>query len=177
MPKFFDVSFSELLESKHPTAWIEFENNLIDEQQLFDKFFKDGRRFDGKALVDSMVAYYDYIEGMEPLLSRLQAAGYTMHLMSNYPIWFRYIEEKLQLSKYAPWSFVSCTGPMQGLRKPALAAYQVVHQTLGVDPGQVVFVDDRQVNVEAATAAGMRGIRFQGAVQLEQALRKQGLEF
>jgi hypothetical protein len=35
------------------------------------------------------VDYYDYIDGMEPLLARLQAAGYPLHLMSNYPMWYR----------------------------------------------------------------------------------------
>lgn len=56
MPKFFDLSFKELLEAKHPTAWVEFERDLINEQQLFAKFFKDGRSFDGKALVQMMVS-------------------------------------------------------------------------------------------------------------------------
>jgi hypothetical protein len=55
MPKFFGMPFKQLLEEKHPTAWVEFERDLIDEQQLFDKFFQDGRAFDGRGLVSAMV--------------------------------------------------------------------------------------------------------------------------
>lgn len=108
MPRFFNMTFKELLASKHPTgtlaawqqcswyttlcvppispahhthilslcllrasalpsatpqfsinllliAWVEFENDVIDEQQLFKKFFADGREFDGEALVQHMV--------------------------------------------------------------------------------------------------------------------------
>lgn len=55
MPRFFDLSFHELLAAKHPTAWVEFEKAQITEQQLFDKFFQDGRGFDGPALVEHMV--------------------------------------------------------------------------------------------------------------------------
>jgi hypothetical protein len=55
MPRFFDVSFQELLALKHPTAWIEFEEARITEAQLFEKFFSDGRGFDGPALVQHMV--------------------------------------------------------------------------------------------------------------------------
>jgi hypothetical protein len=55
MPRFFSLSFPELLAEKHPTAWIEFEKGEIGEDELFDKFFKDGRRFDGAALVEHMV--------------------------------------------------------------------------------------------------------------------------
>lgn len=177
MPKFFNLTFKELLDAKHPTAWVEFERDLINEEELFAKFFKDGRSFDGKALVEMMVDYYDYIEGMEPLLARLQAAGYPLHLMSNYPMWYRHIEAKLKLSQYAPWTFVSCDGPMRGLRKPALEAYQVAAASLAVEPARVVFVDDRQVNVDGAVAAGMRALRFQSAAQLEQELLQLGLRF
>ena len=59
MPRFFDLSFHELLATKHPTAWIEFEKGQITEQQLFDKFFQDGRGFDGPALVQHMVRAAD----------------------------------------------------------------------------------------------------------------------
>lgn len=34
---------------------MEFENDLIDQDQLFQKFFADGRQFDGHALVAHMV--------------------------------------------------------------------------------------------------------------------------
>jgi FMN phosphatase YigB (HAD superfamily) len=47
-----------------------------------------------------------------------------------------------------------------------------------VPPQQLVFVDDRQVNVDAATAAGLQGIRFTGCAEtLETELQKLGLEF
>lgn len=59
------------------------------------------------------VSCYRYLDGVEPLLVRLKAAGYELHAMSNYPMWFRYIEERLELSRYLSWTFVSCDGPMQ----------------------------------------------------------------
>lgn len=40
------MPMKELLECKHPTAWIEFEKGLIDEDELARKFFIDGREFD-----------------------------------------------------------------------------------------------------------------------------------
>lgn len=55
MPRFFNLTFKELLAAKHPTAWVEFENDHITQQQLFDKFFADGRQFDGQALIEHMV--------------------------------------------------------------------------------------------------------------------------
>lgn len=33
------------------------------------------------------VEHYRYIDGIPQLLTRLKAAGYDLHAMSNYPIW------------------------------------------------------------------------------------------
>lgn len=43
-------------------------------------------------------------------------AGYEMHAVTNYPEWYELIETKLRLSTHMPWTFVSCTGPMQARR-------------------------------------------------------------
>ena len=177
LPDFFGMSFKELLAAKHPTAWVEFERGEIDEGALFEKFFADGRKFDAEGLVECMTSAYRYIDGMPELLARLSAQGYEMHAVSNYPTWHRNIEEKLTVSKYLQWSFISCEGPMQGFRKPSPEAYAAVLGHLGVSPEDVVFIDDREVNVVAAEAAGMQGLLFRDAPQLEQSLREKGLVF
>ena len=68
-------------------------------------------------------------------------------------------------------------GAPQGLRKPAAEAYEVVTSTLGASPGDLIFVDDRRNNVEAAAAQGWGALHFTGAAQLEAALRARGLQF
>lgn len=65
------------------------------------------------ATAPEQVQHYNYIDGMQPLLARLNAAGFTLHAMSNYPVWYRLIEDKLQLSRYLHWTFLSCSGPMK----------------------------------------------------------------
>ncbi|CAJ2645550.1 unnamed protein product [Trifolium pratense] len=79
IPAFFQMAFNELIECKHPTAWIEFEKGLIDEVELARIFFKDGRDFD--------------LEGLKTCMRN----GYQL------------IEDKLKLSKYLSWTFCSCT--------------------------------------------------------------------
>ncbi|PNW73539.1 hypothetical protein CHLRE_13g563200v5 [Chlamydomonas reinhardtii] len=177
MPVFFNMSFKELLAAKHPTAWVEFECGEITEEQLLAKFFADGRHVDGAALKQMMVSSYRYLDGMPELLRRLGAAGYPLHACSNYPAWWRLIEDKLAPSQYLAWSFVSCEGPMKGFRKPSREAFEACLRALDVPAAEVVFVDDRAVNVEAAAAAGLDGILFEGAEALEAALRARGLQF
>jgi putative hydrolase of the HAD superfamily len=84
-----------------------------------------------------------------------------MHALSNYPEWYAWIEEGLGLSRYLSWSFVSCH---TRLRKPDPAAYALAAERLGLEPAEIVFIDDRRTNCEAARAIGMAAIHFQGDV-------------
>jgi len=45
-----------------------------------------------------------------------------------------------------------------GLSKPDPAVYALAAARLGVEPGQIVFLDDAEVNVLAARAAGWHGV-------------------
>lgn len=172
VPAFFGMSLDEILAAKHPTAWVEFELDRIDEVQFLDRFFADGRSFDGAGMKDAMRAAYRYLDGIEPLLQRLRDAGIQMHALSNYPRWYQLIEERLQLSRYLSWSFVSCE---LGVRKPDPEAYRRPASRLGVGADHLVFVDDRQVNCDAAAQQGLHAIRFESACQLERDLAAIGV--
>lgn len=155
MPAFFGLSLDQLLAVKDPTAWIDFEHGRIDEATYLSRFFRDGRPVDGEGLKRAMQGAYDYMPGVRALLTELSGAGYPMHALSNYSPWYALIEEKLELSRFLSWRFVSCE---TGLRKPDADAYRNAARTLEVDPGACVFVDDREVNVAAARAVGMQAI-------------------
>lgn len=47
-----------------------------------------------------------------------------------------------------------------GVRKPHPDTYLASARALGVEPGQCLFIDDMQVNVDGAEAVGMRGFFF-----------------
>ena len=177
MPSFFVLSFQELLSAKHPTARLEFAKGQITEDELFAKFFIDGRPVDGAQLVAHIREAYRFVDGMEELLKRLYSAGYQIHAFSNYPSWFQGIEEKLALGRFLDWTFVTCQGPMKGLRKPSPEAFEAVVRHLEVPQGELLFVDDRKQNVEAGAAAGIPSVLFRSAEELEAALREAGLQF
>ena len=47
-----------------------------------------------------------------------------------------------------------------GLRKPDTRAFAAAVELLDVDPARVLFIDDLEVNVSGARAAGLQGFRF-----------------
>jgi putative hydrolase of the HAD superfamily len=76
------------------------------------------------------------------------------------------------LRRYFRVAFSSC---YVGLRKPEPAMYLRALDILGCPPGRVLFIDDRQENVDGGLAAGMKAIRFTGADALRGALSSLGV--
>lgn len=161
MPAFFGMTLAEMLAQKHPSNWGRFEKSELTEAEFLPAFFADGRSFDCEGFKACVRASYTWIDGIEPLLAQLSARGIEMHTLSNYPPWYAWIEERLGLSRYVRWTFVSC---LTGLRKPDPAAYAHAARQLGLAPEQLLFVDDRAANCEAARAIGMAAIHFEGDV-------------
>jgi HAD superfamily hydrolase (TIGR01509 family) len=171
VPRLFGASLDALVSAKDPHAWPAFECDAIDEGQLAARFFLDRREVDVTALKRTMADGYAWLEGVEPLLAELSAAGVEMHALSNYPHWYTLIEEKLQLRRYLRWTFVSCK---TGLRKPDVQAYRHAAAALGVQPGAVTFVDDRRDNCEAAAGVGMAAVHFTDGARLRRQLADDG---
>lgn len=169
MPAFFGVPFADLVRTLKRGAWVDFELGRRTELEFLNDFFADGRGFDHRGFVRTVRDAYRWLPGMEALLEELHADGHPMHAFSNYPVWYQMIEERLRVSRFASWSFVSC---LMGLRKPEPAAYEHVLRELGASPGQCIFVDDRASNCEAAAQAGIHAIRFEGVEPLREALRE-----
>jgi HAD superfamily hydrolase (TIGR01509 family) len=173
MPRFFGVDdVNELKAQMHPSSWVEFEYGRITEVEYYQQFFRDGRPVDAERLRACLRDAYCWLEGMEQLARELHHRGYQMHALSNYSTWYEIIEDKLQVSRYVAWTFVSCE---TGVRKPDPDAYLVPARTLQVEPGDCLFIDDRPVNVEAARAVGMDAIVKTDIHDLRRQLAERGL--
>jgi len=173
MPAFFGLTLEQFVAQKHPTAWVRFERSQLTEAEFLATFFADGRSYDSAGFKAIVRDSYRWVEGIEPLLAALSARGVPMHTLSNYPEWYAWIEERLGISRYVRWSFVSCH---TGYRKPEAEAYELAARELGMPAHEVLFIDDRQKNCDGARAAGMAALHFDGNVAaLEAALRERGL--
>jgi len=107
------------------------------------------------------------------LLRRLRAAGHALYYLSNMP---------------APYAdFLQATHDFLALfsdgvfsgrvhhNKPEPAIFELAAARFGRAPGQLLFIDDHEPNIDAARALGWQGLHFVDAVQAEAALQAQGL--
>jgi putative hydrolase of the HAD superfamily len=94
------------------------------------------------------------------LVDRLLAAGYAVHLGTNQEHHrARFMRETLGLdeSRFGV-AVYSCE---IGLAKPDPAYFDKAVAMIGADPATVLFVDDKQENVEGARAAGLVAERWE----------------
>lgn len=173
IPAFFDMSLDQLYDAKHPTAWQQFERGELDPDTFYRIYFPDHPEpIDGQALQRTLYDAYRWLPGIEPLLEDLADRGFDLHAFSNYPVWYRIIEQKLNLSRFLDWTFVSCK---TGVRKPDERAYRTVLRQLDVPPTQCLFIDDRRDNCTAARRVGIDAVVFEDADQLRKQLQDRGI--
>ncbi|MGA5407457.1 HAD family hydrolase [Streptomyces lavendulocolor] len=136
-----------------------------------------GTRFDPAqvgALIDADLASWDAVdEEMVALVGELAATGWRLALLSNIPpeLAGHYEERHTAWLRHFDVRAFSCR---TGHAKPDPAAYAWCLRALAAPPRDVLFVDDREENVAAARAAGLRGVLFTGAAGLRAALREEG---
>jgi putative hydrolase of the HAD superfamily len=112
------------------------------------------------------------VPGMLDWLGQLHAAGIKTGLLSNMP-WdlANYVRANFEwLEKF---SFKALSAEV-GMIKPDAAIYEHTLRGLGVSAEEALFIDDREPNVRAARALGMRAIQFRSIEQLKRELEVMG---
>lgn len=95
--------------------------------------------------------------GTIELLAALHAGGTRVALLSNAGFDFSDPFRHSPMARYFEAMFVSAE---LGLIKPDPEIYRVVAERLGIELAQMVFVDNKAVNVDAAVALGVTGHHF-----------------
>ena len=159
LPEALNVDLKTWLLDKDRHAWVEFEKgNLATESVFFEQFFGDSFHPDAKIMKETFFANYKYLVGIPEILGQLKQRDIPCHVLSNYPIWFEVLNEKVGLDQYIKEMFVSY---QIGIRKPDIGIYDYVIQKLNVQPQKILFVDDRLENCTAAGSLGMQYHHFQ----------------
>jgi len=81
------------------------------------------------------------------------------------------LEQRLEDLAIADYFYPVINSHRIGVAKPDEQAFQIAIDRLGVPPERILFIDDRQLNTEAADALGMRTHLFRDVPLLEKELR------
>jgi putative hydrolase of the HAD superfamily len=105
-----------------------------------------------------------YFEALEPnppmveLMRELRGRGLRMGLLTNNvrewaPLWRAMVPVDELFEVIVDSAFVSC-------RKPEPRIYELMLERIGVEAGSCLFIDDVEVNCEAARELGMTAVHF-----------------
>ena len=114
------------------------------------------------------------IPGVGELVRRLrEQAGVGLYLLTNVPA-------EVMAARFDRYDLLglfdgAVVSGEERLLKPSPEIYQLLVRRYGLAPGESLFVDDVEANVEAARALGFHGHRFVDAPTLAAALREHGL--
>lgn len=101
------------------------------------------------------------------LADELRAKDIHVSILSNDGSSLRSYIDGLGISNHFDSIFVS--GEL-GMMKPDQRIFQHVAHDLGLDPGEMVFFDDKQSNVDGAIRAGMQAAVYQSTSQVRKLL-------
>jgi putative hydrolase of the HAD superfamily len=106
-------------------------------------------------------------------LERLRRGGIKTGLLSNiHPAMIAYLRENFEWLEL--FDFKTFSAEVR-LIKPDPAIYEHTLRGLGVRAGETLFVDDREINVQAARELGIHAVQFRSVAQLRREL--EAMEF
>jgi putative hydrolase of the HAD superfamily len=168
----FGVDRNEF-EDRHPEANDIWEKGLITvEEYLYRTVFWKPRSFTSEEFLEAMKAESRVLKDSALGILEDIAASQDVDIgmlnneareLNDYRI------EQFGFTGYFDFFFSSC---YVGLRKPAPRMYQLALDVLQCEPGEVVFIDDRQGNADAAASLGIHAIKYEGSEKLAQALSR-----
>jgi HAD superfamily hydrolase (TIGR01509 family) len=158
----------------HSDAVREFESGRASAREFADNLIREMHLpVDPERLLAEFV---EWIPGLYPgaleLLGSISRDVRRGTLSNSNPLHWPRIMDDMGLARAIDTHFVS---HLTGRIKPDRGAFEHALAELGCRPEAVVFVDDNQVNVDAARCVGIRAYRTQGAREARRVLEECGL--
>ena len=142
--------------------WHELDLGMWDSNYAVKKFTVEFPQYKEQILkfwdnIQYIVKEYDYAPG---LIQAIKNLGYGVYILSNYPV--DTAEMHWPTFKFLPLTDGHIISGYEKITKPDEAIYRLLESRFGIKLEESIFVDDRQVNVDAATKLGMKAILFKG---------------
>ena len=150
--------------------------NLTDTKELFRDFYGDTYDFE-QFRRQASAWFHDYVEkkglpvkkGVKEILEFLQGAGYLIGLASSTSR--PSVEDHLQRAEIRQYFQSLTTGDMVEHSKPQPDIYLMACESLGVNPGEAMAIEDSPNGIRAAHSAGMISVMVPDLIAPDQEMR------
>lgn len=155
--------------------WIELDRGTITDEEAIDRFCSRDPKHENeiKEVMETWNEMHLPVEGTSEFLKRMKEKGYKIYLLSNYHLKaFEFINSKYDFIRNVDGEIISYRVK---LLKPESEIYKALMDKYNLKPEECVFIDDTQVNIEAAKKLGLHGVIFKDAERLEKELQRIGV--
>jgi len=141
--------------------WVEVDRSVLTMDEVVARIRKDAPDM-VEWIPRALAEYHNIVRPIAEniaVLPRLRDAGYRLYALSNFGV--GYFEEVRANNPFLDQCFdgLLISGQVHVL-KPDAAIYLLLLHNFGLEPARTLFVDDRQENIDAAQAVGIRGMRY-----------------
>lgn len=157
------------------SVWDEFDKGVMTLDEMTKLFIQNdpGVEQEIRTILKDISPCIDVYDYAYDWIREFKANGYHVYILSNFSEKC-YLDcgEKMNFVKEADGAVISY---QEKMIKPDACFYEVLLDRYHLIPEECVFMDDKQINIEAAKALGMNGIVFTTKNVALVELRKMGV--
>ena len=161
--------------SVHSPQWAEYDRGVLTDEEVLESFVRNDPEIERE-----LHAAFDDFDRMVtprayacPWIRELRGKGYRVYYLSNFS--HKAEAECPEALDFIPLMDGGILSYKDKLIKPDPAIYKLLLARYELEAEECVFIDDTQVNVEAARKLGIQGIVFESKEQAEQELSGMGV--
>ncbi len=167
-PKSFGLAMKAIAEKGEPNPLFELECGRITELEFQQQLAAAlepvlGHRPEIESFGMLLFEALDPNPGMIDLIREVRRDGFRTSLLTNNvkeweATWRSMMPIDEMFETVIDSAFVGC-------RKPDPRIYQLTLERVGLEPDQCIFIDDMEINVDAAKELGLHGVHFRETAQ------------
>jgi putative hydrolase of the HAD superfamily len=168
----------ETFETRYSRYRRPYDSGHISEQEYWRSILDDSSGLIPRNRIETLIgldmkSWEEIDRDMIELARSLKERGLVVGILSNMPsVMDRYLEVNKEW--YGLFHPKIISGNLR-TAKPEPEIYAYAQKAAGYNPEEILFIDDREENVWAASEAGFEAYRFEGADDLRRRLLRDGL--
>lgn len=157
-------------------TWSEYDRSLRSYEDILAEFISNNPEVENEILLfmeheKETIREFAYAKEW---VKSFKDKGYKCYVLSNYPKrMFEITYSERSFEEHMDGAIYSYAVQMI---KPEKEIYQTLLRRYDLIPEECVFIDDNLANVEAAKAIGIHALHFQTKDEIEEKLRRLGVE-
>lgn len=173
-PKSFGLAMNAIIETGEPNPLFELECGRITEAEFQLRLAKAlepilGHQPEIESFGQLLFEALDPNPGMIDLIREVRRDGIRTALLTNNvkeweATWRSMMPIDEMFETVVDSAFVNC-------RKPDPRIYQLTLERVQLEPEQCIFIDDMEINIEAANELGIHGVHFRETAQARAEVR------